>query len=246
MNGSREAGNLRAVAGAALVKPVGTLEEAHLRGYYRAACYGPIEQHRGAFIRVRDALYDLGYRNEVEQFVADAGFSDAFYPDRLKPEHRDLWDRLEAIDIERKWEDDIHNVITTVGANEFEDKYLGGSAYTAAIVMGLKGTGSAVIADTQASHAGWLEVGLANAPAYTGNRPVPTLGAAAAKVKATSSAVNFAFTSGGTVAGCFINQGGSATKDNTTGTLFSAGDFTGGSKTVANGDQLNVSWQVTV
>ena len=111
--------------------------------------------------------------------------------------------------------------------------------------MGLKGTGAADVADTQASHAGWLEVGLANAPVYTGNRPTPTFSAASSGAKTTSSAVTFAITSSGTVAGCFINIGGSATKDNTTGTLFSAGDFTAGSKTVTSGDTLSVTYTAT-
>jgi len=55
----------------------------------------------------------------------------------------------------------------------------------------------------------------------------------------------FSMTGSGTVAGCFINIGGSATKDDTTGTLFSAGDFTAGSKTVTNGDTLSVSYTAT-
>lgn len=143
-----------------------------------------------------------------------------------------------------KWTDDIHNVVTTVGKNFTMDTTLGNTA-GGAVVMGLKGTGTAVAADTQASHATWLEVGLANAPAYTGNRPTPTFSAAAAGAKATSSAVTFVMTSSGTVAGCFINIGGSATKDNTTGTLFSAGDFTAGSKTVTSGDTLSVTYTAT-
>jgi hypothetical protein len=143
-----------------------------------------------------------------------------------------------------KWEDVIHNVVTTVGKNGVLDTYLGNTA-AGAIVMGLKGTGTAVAADTQASHASWLEVGGTNAPAYTGNRPTPTFSAASAGVKSTSSAVTFSMTSSGTVAGCFINVGGSATKDSTTGTLFSAGDFTAGSKTVTSGDTLSVTYSAT-
>jgi hypothetical protein len=143
-----------------------------------------------------------------------------------------------------KWKDDIHNVVTTVGKNFTMDTTLGNTA-GGAVVMGLKGTGTAVAADTQASHATWLEVGLANAPVYTGNRPTPTFSAASAGAKTTSAAVTFAITSSGTVAGCFINIGGSATKDNTTGTLFSAGDFTAGSKTVTSGDTLSVTYTAT-
>jgi hypothetical protein len=143
-----------------------------------------------------------------------------------------------------KWKDDIHNLVTTVGLNLTCDTILGNSA-AGAVVMGLKGAGTADISDTQASHAGWLEVGGTNAPTYSGNRPAPTFGAAVAGVKATSSAVTFGMTGSGTVAGCFLNIGGSSTKDNTTGTLFSAGDFTAGSKTVTSGDTLSVTYQLT-
>ena len=143
-----------------------------------------------------------------------------------------------------KWEDAIENLVTTVGKNLTLDTVLGNSA-AGAVVMGLKGTGSANVADTQASHAGWLEVGLANAPTYSGNRKTPSFSAAAAGVKATSSASTFSITSTGTVAGCFINIGGSATIDNTTGTLFSAGDFSS-SKAVVNGDSIAVSYSATL
>ena len=143
-----------------------------------------------------------------------------------------------------KWEDDIHNLVTTVGLNLTMDTILGNAA-AGAVVMGLKGTGTANIADTQASHASWDEVGGTNAPSYTGNRQTPTFSAAAAGAKATSTPVVFSMTGSGTVAGCFINIGGSATKDDTTGTLFSAGDFTAGSKTVTSGDTLSVSYTAT-
>ena len=143
-----------------------------------------------------------------------------------------------------KWEDDIKNLVTTVGKNLTLDTILGNSA-AGAVVMGLKGTGTAVAADTQASHASWLEVGLANAPTYSGNRPTPSFSAASAGSKTTSSAVSFSMTSTGTVAGCFINIGGSATKDSTTGTLFSAGDFSS-SKSVVNGDTIAVTYTATL
>ena len=143
-----------------------------------------------------------------------------------------------------KWSDEIENLVTTVGKNFTLDTTLGNTA-GGAVVMDLKGTGTAAVTDTQASHAGWLEVGLANAPTYTGNRPTPSFSSASAGSKTTSSAVSFSMTSTGTVAGCFINIGGSATKDSTTGTLFSAGDFSS-SKSVVNGDTIAVSYTATL
>jgi hypothetical protein len=143
-----------------------------------------------------------------------------------------------------KWKDDIHNLVTTVGKNLTMDTVLGNSA-AGAIVMGLKGVGTAAVGDTQASHVTWNEVGGANAPTYTGNRQTPTFSAASGGAKTTSTPLVFAMTSSGTVAGCFINIGGSATKDDTTGTLFSAGDFTAGSKTVTSGDTLSVTYTAT-
>jgi len=143
-----------------------------------------------------------------------------------------------------KWKDDIHNLVTTVGKDLTMDTILGNLA-AGAVVMGLKGAGTPDVADTQASHATWLEVGLANAPTYSGNRKTPAFSAASGGSKTTLSAVVFSMTGFGTVAGCFINIGGSATIDTTTGTLFSAGDFTAGSKTVTSGDTLNVSYTAT-
>ena len=143
-----------------------------------------------------------------------------------------------------KWEEPIHNLVTTAGQNATLNTILG-AVSAGAVVMGLKGTGTAIAADTQASHASWLEVGLANAPTYSGNRPTPSFNAAAAASKTTSSAVPFAMTSTGTVAGCFINIGGSATKDSTTGTLFSAGDFSS-SKAVVSGDSIAVTYTLTL
>lgn len=143
-----------------------------------------------------------------------------------------------------KWRESFDNLVTTVGKNKLLDSILGNAA-AGAVVMGLKGTGAAAAVDTQASHAAWSEVGGANAPAYTGNRPTPAFSAAAAGSKATSAAVAFAITSTGTVAGAFINIGGLATKDDTTGTLFSAGDFAA-SRSVASGDTVNVTYTLGV
>jgi hypothetical protein len=155
-----------------------------------------------------------------------------------------------------KWEDKIENLVVAVGKQLMLDTLLSGSSYSATVRMGLVSGASSPTysaADTQGSHAGWLESGLANAPTFSGGRPTITFGSATSTgstpsnvtTKAGSEAVSFTFTGSGTVAGCFININGSATVDNTTGTLYSAGSFTGGNKTVASTDQLNVTYSTT-
>jgi hypothetical protein len=146
-----------------------------------------------------------------------------------------------------KWSETFKNLTTNVGRANLMNSYFGNTG-GGAIVMGLKGTGTAAYTDTQSSHATWLEVGNANAPTYSGTRKTPVFAAATSanpSVLATSAAVTFSMTSSGTVAGAFINVGGTSAIDNTTGVLFSAGDFTAGSKTVASGDTINVSYTLS-
>ena len=159
-----------------------------------------------------------------------------------------------------KWEDKAPNLVTAVGKEALFDFYFGatgtaGGTASGANYLGLAGgTGTYAAADTMSSHAGWTEVGGTNAPAYTGNRQsinwtaATSAGTTPSNVTSkTGGAITFAMTSSGTVNGCFINGGASAsaTKDTTTGVLYSAGNFTGGSKTVANGDSLAVTYTTT-
>jgi hypothetical protein len=143
-----------------------------------------------------------------------------------------------------KWEESIDNVVTTVGKTLTMDTLLGATA-KATSYMGLKGTGTAVVGDTQATHGSWLEVGATNLPTYTAPRKTPAWSAASAGAISPTAVQVFAMTGSGTVAGCFLNIGGSSVIDNTTGTLFSAGDFTAGSKTVTSGDTLSVTYTAT-
>jgi len=149
-------------------------------------------------------------------------------------------------------EDYFDNLVTDVGAQLLLDTILSGSAFTAATYLGLKGTGVAVVADTQASHASWLEVGAANVPLYTSPRKTVTWSAASgtgagARTKASSGTYTFAIiTTGGTVDGAFLNINGTSAIDNTTGTLFSAGTFSGGSKVVAVSDTLTVTYSLAI
>ena len=151
-----------------------------------------------------------------------------------------------------RWRETIDNVVQTVGKNLALDTFLAGAAYTVTgPYMGLISSTSysAVAAgDTMASHAGWLEAGGANAPTYSGNRKTAVWSAASAGAKALSAALSFAITSTGTVKGAFLVFGSGAlnTKDNTAGTLWSAGTFSTGDKAVVNGDTLNVNYSTSL
>lgn len=151
-----------------------------------------------------------------------------------------------------KWEDFIENIVTTVGKNLALDTFLAGAAYTVTgPFMGLissVGYSAVAVGDTMASHAGWTEAGVTNAPTYTVPRKTCVWAAAAAGSKALSAALAFAITGSGTVKGCFIVYGAGAlsTVDNTAGTLLSAGLFSGGDKVVVNTDTLNVSYSLAL
>jgi hypothetical protein len=147
-----------------------------------------------------------------------------------------------------KWRDTFHNLVTNVGKADLLDKYLAGSSYTATWYLGLINGGSAPTynaADTAASHAGWTEI-----TAYSeSNRPAPSWNAATGTgggsgtpgtgAKATT-ATTFSVNGTATVAGAFLISNN--TKGGTTGVLFSAGNFTGGNKSVTSGDTLSVTY----
>jgi hypothetical protein len=141
-----------------------------------------------------------------------------------------------------KWSDTYTNLVVTAGKNDLLDKYLTGSAYTAAWYLGLVDgatTPTYAAGDTSASHSGWTEsVAYSNA-----TRPAPSWGSAAAGAKATT-ATAFNINATATIAGTFLIS--NSTKSGTTGILYSAGSFSGGNKAVASGDTLNVTYTASV
>jgi hypothetical protein len=141
-----------------------------------------------------------------------------------------------------KWTDTIENLVVTVGKNDLLDKYFAGSAYTAAWYMGLVDgatTPSYAAGDTLASHAGWTE-----STAYSGtNRSTVAWNAASAGSKA-STATSFSINATATIAGALLTV--TQLRATTTGVLYSAGSFSGGNRSVANGDTLNVTYTASV
>ena len=143
-----------------------------------------------------------------------------------------------------KWSDTFHNLVVNQGLANMNGAYLAGTAQTTTWYLGLvtgPGSGTAFAAgDTLASHIGWTE----NTD-YSGNRKAvtfgsPTSGSPSGQSAISNSASPSAFTMTGTatIAGAFLCSASSGTA----GILFSEGDFTGGDKSVASGDTLNVTY----
>jgi hypothetical protein len=141
-----------------------------------------------------------------------------------------------------KWSEQIKNLVVTVGKNAMLDEFFTGSNYSAAWYLGLVDGASSPTynaADVMSSHAGWSEF-----TSYSNlTRPAPTWTSASAGSKATN-ATSFNINGSGTVAGAFMTT--NSTIGGTTGTLYSAGNFSGGSRTVASGDTLNVTYTATL
>ena len=135
-----------------------------------------------------------------------------------------------------KWRDVIDNLVVDTGLNDALDKWLKGSTYTAAFYVGLVSSTPTIAAgDTMSSHAGWTD----NATYSNATRPALTLGTVASKsVDNSASKAVFNINGTATIGGAFVTT--SNTKSGTTGTLISAGAFSGGNKSVSSGDTLNV------
>lgn len=153
------------------------------------------------------------------------------------------WYHIECIgpDGRLKWTDDIRNIVVNAGLNDLLDKYLKGSAYTAAWYVGLTGASpTPAAADTMSSHGGWTD----DATYSNATRPALTLGTVSAQsVDNSASKAVFNINNTATIGGAFVTS--SSTKSGTTGTLYGVGAFSGGNKSVGNGDTLNVTVTLT-
>lgn len=140
-----------------------------------------------------------------------------------------------------KWTDTFPNLVMNGGLANMNGAYFAGTAQTTTWYLGLvtgPGSGTTFAAsDTLASHAGWTE-----STAYSGNRKSVTFGTATTAnpsvITNSASPSSFAMNATATIAGAFL----CSVATGTSGILFSASDFTGGDKSVASGDTLNVTY----
>jgi len=146
-----------------------------------------------------------------------------------------------------KWRESFWNLVTNAGRTDLITQYWKGSAYTAAFYVGLiDSTGyttGPANTDTMSSHGGWTTESV---PYSNGTRPALTLGTPSGtttvSVDNSASKASYTINATATVKGAFVTTNN--TKSGTTGTLYSAGTFTGGDRAVSSGDTLNV--QVTL
>lgn len=134
------------------------------------------------------------------------------------------------------FEDGFENTVVNAGLDDVLEVYFKGSGFTAANYVGLTdGTPTVAAADTFASHAGWTEV-----TAYSeAVRQTFTAGTVSSQsVDNSASKAEFSINGSATVGGACV--GDNNTKGGSTGTLYSAGAFTGGDKSLGSGDTLSV------
>lgn len=244
-----------AAAAAQVTKGAASLEASRLCGVYHVGNVGPIESRRAEYVALRDKAFGIeariaGVRRwlPVVWRLAAASLLSALAATQAA---------MAQVPMEQKWQGEApaYNLVTDVGARLALDTLLAGSAYTTVgpylgLISNVSYTTGPAVGDTMASHGGWTEAGGTNAPTYTAPRKTLAFSAASGRSKVTSSAASYAITSGTNVIikGCFLVTGTGAlsTIDNTAGVLYSAGTFTGGDKTVSNGDTLSVTYTASM
>jgi hypothetical protein len=143
-----------------------------------------------------------------------------------------------------KWSADSKNLVVNAGL-----AYMAGTALTSVTqittwYIGLYGAGASntpAAGDTMASHAGWTEV----IPYSNATRVQATFVTATTAnpsvVTNSASPATFNINATSTVGGAFLTSG--SAKNGTTGTLFSAADFSApGDRSVVSGDIISVTY----
>jgi len=135
-----------------------------------------------------------------------------------------------------RWKATLENLMPTEGRNFILEAALKGSSYTATIFLGLKGSGTAALADTMASHSGWSELTAfseSTRPAWVGGS------ALAGEISNAASPAEFSVTGTITVAGAL--QTTDDAKGGGDGALLGVGDFEEGPRPAYPGDTLKLT-----
>ena len=137
-----------------------------------------------------------------------------------------------------KWIDEGKNIVVNTGLD-----YILGTAVidSATVYVGLtEASPTAAASDTMSSHSGWSEA----AGYSSGTRLAWSQDAAANQAVTNSTAVSFTMNGSDTsIGGAFLTT--DSTKDGTSGTLIAVKAFSGGNKTVANNDTLDVTYTIS-
>jgi hypothetical protein len=145
-------------------------------------------------------------------------------------------------DGQEKWREKNKNLVTTEGANHV----LGGTFKSVTQItgwyVGLKGSGTPVIADTMGSHSTWGEL----TPYSQSTRQTLTLGSITGTTTSTcdnsSSKATFSINGTATIVGAFLSS--SDSKGSSGGSLYGVVDFAS-SRAVISGDTLEVTVTLT-
>jgi hypothetical protein len=136
----------------------------------------------------------------------------------------------------RLWRDEFKNIVVNQGLNDLLDVTLSGATQDTTWFVGLTdGTPTVAAGDTLASHAGWVEV-----TAYDETNRVAWVdaGASSQSISNAASPAVFTINANGTVIGGAFLAG---VNTGTSGRLYAAGAFSGGDKTLADNDTLDVT-----
>ena len=240
-----EHAHARAQAGAFVAQAAGHVEQARVSGCFHAVLHRAKGAHEAEYLRLHRHVQDLRLRAAARR--QRMGALGGLLARSLVAQADEATAHMHSL-MEVQAHRVAPNLVTDVGARYLLDNGLAGSAYTATFFLGLISLTSysaVAAADTMSSHAGWLEAGATNAPAYSeSTRRTAAWAAASSRSKALSAGLVFTFTNSGTVKGPFLTT--VSTKDGTTGTLYSAGLFTGGDQPVVNTNTLTVSYTASL
>lgn len=141
-----------------------------------------------------------------------------------------------------KWRDTIDNLVVNAGLNYILDAGLsGGTPITSWFIMLISASPTVAAADVMNSHGGWTEVTAydeANRQAWTDG------GVSSQSVDNVGNEAVFTISADSTdIGGAALTS--SNTKSGTTGTLYAAGAFSAGNKSLDDGDTLTVTLTAT-